>query len=322
MTTSPNVANNNIWDRLKSCVLGSAWGPEFYDWIPSVTARTAFEKIAVETNEDLNNLKTCLEKLGVQVLRPTLPRSLNRTLMPPISPRDHMCMLGNTLYDIYNFSELYYKDIFKFVERQGCNVVKSNNTTLCGSMLYQFADQIVFSTWDKTQKNTTGDLLARKTGKPANWYYLPGHIDGWFCPVTPGLIVSSSEEHRPELLDLFYKTYFPDYEVVYLGPTFENTYSASQWSNQKWYVPGEETNLDFINSVNTYFVDWVGNMSETVFEANMIVVDKNNVIVSQYNQELFKKFEQYNVTPHVCELRHKMFWDSGVNCAIADLERG
>ena len=47
----------------------------------------------------------------------------------------------------------------------------------------------------------------------------------------------------------------------------------------KWWVPGEELNQDFTDYVETWMNHWVGYVEESVFDVNMIVIDKKNVIV-------------------------------------------
>ena len=47
---------NSEWHRLKTCVVGRSWSPEFYSWIGDIEIRNQFEKIANETEEDLQSL--------------------------------------------------------------------------------------------------------------------------------------------------------------------------------------------------------------------------------------------------------------------------
>lgn len=330
---------NNIWDRLKVCALGKTWPPEFYSWINDVTVRSALETIALETTEDYNNLQKLLESLDVKVILPTLPTNYSefKYCPPPMNPRDHMCVIGDQFIETYNafYPHLgnnldqiksvnwnFFQPVFDYAQSESAIVKSSDNASLCGSMLYQFDNQIIFASWPCYDHQQVKQDIKSSTSKPVNRFYLTGHIDGWFCPVTPGLIISSEEEHQPELLKLFYKTYFPDYEIVYIGPTVKNDSSFSKWKqNHKWLVPGQENNDRLSSFINKYFSQWTGDITETVFEANMIVVDDKTIITSQHNDFIFKKFSEYGVTAHVCDQRHKMFWDSGVNCAIADLHR-
>jgi hypothetical protein len=88
------------WDPLRVCLVGRSWHPEFYNWIKVPHVRHLFERIAEETEEDYQNLIAKLESFGVKVLRPDLPEPFahGKYTIPPMSPRDHMIMIGDTLY--------------------------------------------------------------------------------------------------------------------------------------------------------------------------------------------------------------------------------
>jgi hypothetical protein len=90
------------WDPLKVCVVGRSYPPEFYSWIKIPHVRSLFEKIAIETEEDYQNIIKKLQEFGVEVLRPDLPsESLynGQYTPPPMTPRDYTMMYGNTFYE-------------------------------------------------------------------------------------------------------------------------------------------------------------------------------------------------------------------------------
>ena len=113
------------WDPLKVCVVGRSYPPEFYSWIDKPAVRNLFERIAIETEEDYQNIIKKLESFGVKILRPELPTdSYNgeKFLPPPMTPRDHMVMIGNTFYDNYDhydFGHFYWN--FKHKDWPWCN---------------------------------------------------------------------------------------------------------------------------------------------------------------------------------------------------------
>ncbi len=49
------------WDPLKVCVVGRSYPPEFYSWIEKPAVRNLFERIAIETEEDYQNIIKKLE---------------------------------------------------------------------------------------------------------------------------------------------------------------------------------------------------------------------------------------------------------------------
>ena len=102
------------WDPLKVCMVGRSYPPEFYSWITVPRVRDLFEKIAIETEEDYQNIIKKLQQFGVEVLRPDLPSlsfNQNKFVKPPMTPRDYTIMIGDTFYNSYNpynFGHFYY----------------------------------------------------------------------------------------------------------------------------------------------------------------------------------------------------------------------
>lgn len=145
-----------------------------------------------------------------------------------------------------------------------------------------------------------------------------GHSDGTFCPVVPGLVISSAD-----ITD--YSKLLPDWEVVYLKN--QNWDKLSKYFNikskftNKWHVKGIELNQDFINFVDSYLTTWTGNISETIFDINVLMIDKKNVVCSGYNKKLFQVFNKYGITPHIINFRHKLFYDCGIHCITNDIHR-
>lgn len=145
-----------------------------------------------------------------------------------------------------------------------------------------------------------------------------GHSDGVFCPVVPGLIVS--------LRDIpTYKDTFPDWEIIYLPNQswfkIKPFLDLKQKNQGKWWVPGEELNDEFTNFVESWLNHWVGYVEETVFDVNMLVIDEKNVVCNNYNEQVFRAFERYGITPHVINFRHRYFWDGGLHCITSDVHR-
>jgi hypothetical protein len=102
------------WDPLKVCIVGRSYPPEFYSWITVPHVRKLFEKIAIETEEDYQNIINKLKSFGVEILRPELPAdkmSNGRFTPPPMTPRDYTIMVGKTFYNNYNpynFGHFYF----------------------------------------------------------------------------------------------------------------------------------------------------------------------------------------------------------------------
>jgi hypothetical protein len=145
-----------------------------------------------------------------------------------------------------------------------------------------------------------------------------GHADGTFCIVKPGLIITTQEIDQ-------YSKLFPNWEIIQTStPSLENIapFLELKEKNQgKWWIPGEEFNIEFTNFVNTILDNWVGYVEETVFDVNMLVIDEQNVVCSGYNEVIFSAFDRHGITPHIINFRHRYFWDSGLHCITTDLDR-
>ena len=76
-----------------------------------------------------------------------------------------------------------------------------------------------------------------------------------------------------------------------------------------------------IDYIDTWLNHWVTYVEESVFDVNMLVVDKNNVICNGYNKKVFDAFERHDVTPHIVNFRHRYFWDGGLHCITSDISR-
>jgi N-dimethylarginine dimethylaminohydrolase len=147
---------------------------------------------------------------------------------------------------------------------------------------------------------------------------LPGHTDGAFCPVKPGLIISIDQQKH-------YEKSFPGWEVVYLPnqswSKVKPHLNTKAKLKKRYWVPGEEENDAFHDYVTEWMDDWVTYVEETVFDVNMLVIDEKNVICNNENDQVFEAFERHGITPHVINFRHRYFWDGGLHCITSDLHR-
>ena len=326
------ISSHTGFQPLEICLVGRSYPPEFYSKIKNSNVRSVMEKIAIETEEDYQKLIKMLEGFQVQVERPVIMANNNfEEYMviradgskwyqpPPMSPRDYLLVAGSQLF-INRPSGQTYVDFFdpvidrivgtKYHARDypDTTVISGPSVTRVGKDLYfdnksEF-DQDIFDTYFsdyRCHSVTTG-----------------GHSDGVFCPVTPGLIVSLHDYTG-------YQETFPGWEVVYLP---EQSWSQvlpflelKKKNHGKWWIPGEEMNDEVTNFVNSWLNDWIGFVEETVFDVNMLVIDEKNVICNNYNEKVFKTLAKYGVTPHICNFRHRYFWDGGLHCITVDLRR-
>jgi hypothetical protein len=214
-----------------------------------------------------------------------------------------------------------YDRIYKNIETHcNFNFVHSTDACLSTALITRIGKDLYFS--DHISADCTKNVVKENDHifKDYRSHFLDvnGHSDGIFCPVVPGLIISL--EDIPT-----YKDTFPDWEVVYLpDQSWEKVKpfcDLKEKNSGKWWIPGEEYNNDVIETVDTWLSKWVGYVEETVFDVNMLVINEKNVIVNNYNKQVFDALERYGVTPHICNFRHRYFWDGGLHCITSDLDR-
>lgn len=327
-------SNNHLYHRLSVCAVGRSWPTEFYDWISDSQIREIMQTIAYETEQDYQQLITILNQLGVEVVRPDVNIDLgnvkekilagNVAPPPPMNPGDRLLMLDNVFYRSSDIDLDIYQPLFEKISQSNV-IVTAPDPSVCAAMSYQFDDRIYYSIRENQTHQSVSNTWKSISDKKTIGFHQYGHIDGCFCPVTPGLIVTMEDPVRPQLLSLFYKTNFKDWKVVTRGPSFEYNASFRKWQQAHpgvWWVPGQEKNQKFTEFVDRYFTNWIGNVAETIFEVNIIIVDDKTVIVRQTDNDwVVKEIEKMGVTVYQTPFRHSAFWDSGLNCVTLPLHR-
>lgn len=148
---------------------------------------------------------------------------------------------------------------------------------------------------------------------------LGGHNDGVFCPIKPGHLVTTDEKTD-------YSDTFPGWHVHVI----QNPYQAANVGefnaqrrevNGRWWTPETKDNSEYVQFINSWLTEWVGEVEETVFEVNMLVINPELVFCTNYNKGVFDYFESIGVTPHIVPFRHRFFWDSGLHCLTLDTVR-
>jgi hypothetical protein len=193
------------------------------------------------------------------------------------------------------------------------NKIPANGITRIGKDLYLGCNGLLGD--KKIINNLTQQYFSNYR---CHWVDTYGHIDGCFTPIKPGLIVSIRD------IKTYEKT-FPDWEVVYLPneswSKVQGFLDLKKKNQGRWWIKDYEHDHELIELVETWLQDWTGYAEESVFDVNILVIDQNNAIVNGYNKQVFDAFERHNVTPHICPVRHRYFWDGGIHCITLDLDR-
>jgi len=325
------------WDPLKVCIVGKSYSPEFYHFIKNDRIRVVFERIARETEEDLQLLITLLESFGVKVLRPIVSDNYlecmlpgeDRIQPPPMTPRDYSIMLGTDFYFKANHDisvpGIDWSDVIAYIKLAGNHILTGLNsvspelTGFNSAQSIRVGKDIYLGSYDGADIDTHNRIVEQLPDTYRYTYVVTaGHCDGVMCPVKPGLIVS--------LRDIsLYENTFPGWEVVYLPcqswHKVRRFLKLKKKNGGKWWVPGEELNDEFTSFVESWMSHWVGYVEETVFDVNMLVIDEKNVVCNNYNKDVFDAFDRHGITPHIINFRHRYFWDGGLHCITSDVHR-
>jgi hypothetical protein len=214
----------------------------------------------------------------------------------------------------------FYTHVFENIRNQGNNIVETDLDFINGCFVSRLGSNLFFATQtyhDDKQAilNQVNQLFPTTQNRVVN---SGGHGDAVYCPVSPGLIISLND--IPTYADTF-----PDWEVVYLPPSnyshmreFEHSMKRNKG---RWFMPGFEQDQNLIHMVDHYFDEWVGQVSETVFDVNILIVNPKNIVVSTHNEQVEAACARHGITVHVSPFRHKYFWDCGIHCVTNDLHR-
>lgn len=237
---------------------------------------------------------------------------------------DHIQRECVEMHEFEKFVRAYslYDHIDEHVSQQGNLVKKITDEQISGSMISRIGQDLYFGTVEYNQDQValkkyldTEFISTRNHIIDTN-----GHLDGSFYAMCPGLIVSSKEIPITE-----FKQKFPDWEVLYVDHTdCKNALDFLKLKKKtkgRWWIPGFEHDQSVIDVVEINLSHWAGNVEETIFDVNMVMLDRNNVMTCNYNKQIFDTLDRYDITAHVVPFRHKYFWDGALSCMTSDLHR-
>lgn len=214
----------------------------------------------------------------------------------------------------------FYQHVFADIRQNNTPIVETDLDFINGCFVSRIGQDLYFAT--QTYYDDRAAILQQVNKLfPHSRNHVVnsgGHGDAVYCPITPGLIISLNDIPT-------YKDTFPDWEVVYLPPSNYAHMREFEWSMKRnkgrWFMPGFEQDNNLQNMVDHYFDEWVGQVSETVFDVNILIVDPKNIVVSVHNDRVEEACARHGITVHVSPFRHKYFWDCGIHCVTNDLNR-
>jgi hypothetical protein len=345
------------WQPLEEVIVGSAYPPDYFEFITDPQVRNQLQQILAETEEDLTNLQRTIEQYGARVRRPTLTdkeiflsSKINNehVSVPPLTPRDWQISMGEKLLRTLPIKELNdicrdYKDQVinpynnwdgrtdpvtgKFVPfREQWETPWDPECVLSGasaSCIVRVGRDIFLdnSEWLKPEQSRWIAENVLGSEYRIHEAVTDGHGDAVFAILKPGVILSSKHD-----VNLHLEKDFPGWDILrIMDSSIDGALAVGKFKNQSntkaWYLQGQTPTEEFTNYVNTYLTEWTGFVAETVFDVNCLVLDESNVIFSAYNKNVFDFCEKHQINPIICELRHSYFWDGGVSCCTQDLRR-
>lgn len=232
---------------------------------------------------------------------------------------NELAMFGvDNLIDVYQKDFGCYKNIETFIKTKGNPIVYDQN--IDSAMICRLGQDLYVGTWQAGQDSVEIRKRMSQLFPSHNVHVVDsaGHLDGTICPVCPGLLIVSPDIEQEPL-----KTIFPNWEIYCVGKFIPNSKfnKLKKQNNGKWWIPGHEDDAELTRYIETNFNNWLGYVEETAIDVNMLIIDSQNILCSQENESLFKKLQEYKITPHVVPLRHKNFWDGGLHCLTNDLDR-
>jgi hypothetical protein len=330
------------WQPLEAVIVGRVYTPDYFDFVEDPQVRDQLQQILQESAEDLDNLSQTIIQYGAEVYRPGLPDKdywinyqtsgpLASAPLPPLTPRDWQITLGEHLLRVLSLREL--DPICDVVDATKPGTVIDPHcggwnpdhvmSSAVASCIVRVGTDIFFdnSEWLTTpqmewiRENVLDDRFKLRRA------VTEGHGDAVFAILKPGLILSTMHDSN-----INYQQDFPGWKVLRINDSSIDAAMAVgkfryETMDGRWYLPGVKPTENFAQFVDTYLKDWTGFVKETVFDVNCLVLDEQHVIFSGYNKAVFDLCESNGITPIICELRHKYFWDGGISCVTQDLRR-
>ncbi len=330
------VSAYTSWQPLEEVIVGRAYTPDYFDFIENATVRDQLALILSETNEDLDALQKVCETYGAIVKRPglidkdyfqRLQTKDNGAPLPPLTPRDWQISLGDKLLRVLKIQELdeicaEYGDqvINPHGEQWKPDCVLNGASASC---IVRVGTDVFFDNSDYLKPEQSRWIQENCLDSRYRFHeaITDGHGDAVFAILKPGVLLSSKWDDQLNL-----DSDFPGWDVSKLEcSTIWHAMAVGKFKeenfNGAWYVQGQTPTKEFTNFVDTYLKEWVGYVSDTVFDVNCLVLDEENVIFSAYNKQVFDYCKKHRINPIISELRHSYFWDGGVSCCTQDIRR-
>lgn len=301
------ISSWNEWSTLKKIIVGSAthanW-PRHDPVFNLESQKTTWKETPVpsgpvpnwiidEANEDLEQLATTLQQLGVEVVRPDPLNFQIHDGLYNYCPRDRFLIYGDTMVDpamMYPCRDMELQCYHSIVDQADRYLFMPRNEGMVmdAANVLRLNDKMLFlesPSGNRAAYDWMCEQFPHVKIELCN-FYSGVHIDSTIVALREGLVMLNASrvafDQVPEVFDGWHKIWVTD--VVAQG-FYQYPYASK----------------------------WIG--------MNMLVVDPHTVIVDQAQTELIKTLKSYQFTVIPLQLRHSRTLGGGFHCVTLDLVR-
>lgn len=345
------------WDPLESVIVGNCDSQVSSNWVLDSDTKQQFNRLLAETKEDLDDLASVLEKLGVKVYRPNLIKldqnikienfSLKNPAFPVV-PRDQYWTYGNTIYQTYSsisdryLDSLNYNDIFTTMFKEGWNYISQplpilkNLDELTGYKQWMTNGDQIYNDhykekilWHTATIFRCGDSIIvnpRGPGTKLGLEWIKRNIDAQII-----LNYNTTMKGWGHIDHGFYMV--DDETVICDGINYvplclrnkkiidiKDKLPKMDYNN---FLAETHHHVDKFNQnwLREWLNEWSGYTQNLSWGTNVLVVDSNNLIFSSTWPAMFEELSKHGINCHVSKQRHGWFWEAGIHCLTLDLSR-
>lgn len=295
------------------------------------TTKRLLSNLLDETEEDYQHLIKICEDFGAEVVRPQYD-SDNMDMVPYLmAPRDSLIVLHDSLVVSNEAMQTSIDYCVPFVNESSKikrgkhtfglmppSIIRLGKDIILDKQPEQISNADLSAEW---VKNWLGPLGYNVIYTKTHDFKFKGNIshgDGCFSIQKPGVILTIREAKH------YTENFFKNWDVLQVPSAWER---MSKWNrfkeDTKSFAFTDEKYIDPVwnRLITDWLSDWVGYSQETYFDVNVLSLDEEHVIVSQYNKEVFDYFKKHKIEPIISPFRHRFFWDGGIHCITMDIER-
>jgi len=298
------------------------------------TTKRLLSDLLDETEEDYQNLIKICENFGVEVVRPEygVGGTLYGGMVPYLmNPRDDLIVLDDCL--VVSQAAMGPSVDFLHPVKEEKEKVKRNKKTfgLMPPSIFRVGEDIIFDKQEVMRSNTEESVEYIKEWLEPLGYRIQyttshdfkfkngiSHSDGVLSLQKPGVLLTCQDARY------FTENTFKNWDACQVDSGNKQMINWRKFKKDtRSYVFENQKYLDaaWNKLITSWLSDWVGYAKETVFDVNVLSLDEEHVVVSNYNKEVFQFFKKHKIEPIISPWRHRFFWDGGLHCITVDLER-